>query len=162
LVVWLPPKMSFLLPAPPAVRPLPVQFRQPIGHEREWNPSERRHLRRGARLQKTLSWLVRELQLEQPRLPSASLKDDPASVAILARQLLKVSPTAQKEWSTPSIAFDEWRASLEHVGIVVFLFSLGKDSFRGFSLPDDFAPVIAVNTAASTQIKNVSQCHSDD
>jgi Zn-dependent peptidase ImmA (M78 family)/transcriptional regulator with XRE-family HTH domain len=141
------PLATFLLPAPPAARPLSVQFRQPTGHERELNPSERRHLRRGARLQETLSWLVRELQLEPPRLPSASLNGDPASVPGLARQLLKVSPTTQKEWSTPSIAFDEWRAALERIGIIVFLFSLGKDSCRGFSLPDDFAPVIAVNTA---------------
>ena len=39
------------------------------------------------------------------------------------------------------------RAALEDTGHLVFLFSLGKDSCRGFSLWDDFAPVVAVNTA---------------
>jgi transcriptional regulator with XRE-family HTH domain len=34
------PLATFLLPAPPAARPLSVQFRQPTGHERELNPSE--------------------------------------------------------------------------------------------------------------------------
>ncbi|MFZ0800114.1 MAG: ImmA/IrrE family metallo-endopeptidase [Terriglobales bacterium] len=45
------------------------------------------------------------------------------------------------------MAFDEWRTALERTGQLVFLFSLGKDSCRGFSLWDDFAPVVAVNTA---------------
>jgi Zn-dependent peptidase ImmA (M78 family) len=55
--------------------------------------------------------------------------------------------TEQKRWATATIAFDEWRSALERAGHLVFLFSLGKDSCRGFSLWDDFAPVVAVNTA---------------
>lgn len=141
------PFAALLLPAPPQSRPLSVEFRHPIGDQRELNPSERRHLRRAARFQEVLSWLARELEIERPRTPSATVDDDPVLVANVTRDVLRISTTNQKAWATPSVAFDEWRAALERTGHLVFLFSLGKDSCRGFSLWDDFAPVVAVNTA---------------
>jgi Zn-dependent peptidase ImmA (M78 family)/DNA-binding XRE family transcriptional regulator len=141
------PFATLLLPAPPEGRPLPVEFRHPIGGERELNPNERRYLRRAARFQEVLSWLARELGIERPRTPLASLDDDPVSVARVARDVLGIAADDQEEWASPSAAFDEWRMALERSGHLVFLFSLGKESSRGFSLWDDFAPVVAVNTA---------------
>jgi Zn-dependent peptidase ImmA (M78 family)/transcriptional regulator with XRE-family HTH domain len=141
------PFAALLLPAPPENRPLAVEFRHPVGDQRDLNPSERRHLRRAARFQEVLSWLARELGIEGPQTPSASLDDDPVLVAGLARNALKITASEQREWTSPSVAFDAWRAALERAGHLVFLLSLGKDSCRGFSLWDDFAPVIAVNTA---------------
>src|ERR1019366_9338125 len=141
------PFAALLLPAPPERRPLPVEFRHPIGDQRELNPSERRHLRRAARFQEILSWLAGELEIEKPQTPSATVDDDPAVVASVIRDVLRLPTNQQKGWATPSVAFDEWRAALEHAGHLVFLFSLGKDSCSGFSLWDDSAPVVAVNTA---------------
>lgn len=141
------PFAALLLPGPPESRPLAVEFRHPIGDERELNPWERRYLRRAARLQEVLSWLASELKLEGPQTPSATVEDDPVNVASITRNILRISTTDQKEWASPSIAFDEWRSALERSGHLVFLFSLGKDSCRGFSLWDDSAPVVAVNTA---------------
>lgn len=141
------PFAALLLPAPPKSRPLPVEFRHPIEDQRQLNPSERRHLRRAARLQEVLSWLARELEIEKPRTPSATVADDPVLVASVTRDVLRISTTDQKGWATPSVAFKEWRAALERTGHLIFLFSLGKDSCRGFSIWDDFAPVVAVNTA---------------
>ena len=141
------PFAALLLPAPPESRRLSVEFRHPIGDQRELNPNERRHLRRAARFQELLSWLARELEIGSPRTPVASVDDDPVSVARVARDVLGITTTVQKRWASPSAAFDEWRTALERTGHLVFLFSLGKDSCRGFSLWDDLAPVVAVNTA---------------
>ena len=111
------------------------------------NPDERRYLRRAARFQEILSWLAKELELDQPRTPSATVNDDPVEVAGAARGLFEISATDRKRWATPAVAFDEWRAALEATGHLVFLFSIGKDSCRGFSLWDESSPVIAVNTS---------------
>jgi Zn-dependent peptidase ImmA (M78 family) len=75
------------------------------------------------------------------------VKDNPALVASEARDILHISSAQQKRWTSASMAFDEWRAALERAGHLVFLFSLGKDSCRGFSLWDDLAPVVAINSA---------------
>jgi Zn-dependent peptidase ImmA (M78 family) len=141
------PFAALLLPAPPESRRLIVDFRHPIGDRRELNPNERRYLRRAARFQEVLSWLARELEIERPKTASATVNDDPSLLANATRNVLGTSMADQKGWATPSLAFDEWRAALERTGHLVFLFSLGKDSCRGFSLWDDFAPVVAVNTA---------------
>jgi Zn-dependent peptidase ImmA (M78 family)/DNA-binding XRE family transcriptional regulator len=141
------PLAAFLLPEPPDSRPLAVEFRHPARDERELNPSERRHIRRAARFQEIFSWLERELEIERPRTPSASVNDDPVSVASAARDVLGISATDQRRWATPSAAFDAWRAALEGTGHLVFLFSMGNDACSGFSLWDEFAPVVAINTA---------------
>jgi Zn-dependent peptidase ImmA (M78 family) len=139
------PLAALLLPKPPKPRPLSVEFRHPIDGRREPNPVERRHLRRAARFQELISWISTELAAEKPKTPSASIDDDPASVATKVRELLKIKN--QRAWASSSAAFDEWRAVLEETGHLVFLFSLGKDSCRGFSLWNDLAPIIAINTA---------------
>jgi Zn-dependent peptidase ImmA (M78 family)/DNA-binding XRE family transcriptional regulator len=141
------PFASLLLPAAPEKRPLPVKFRHSAAQRRTLNPSERRYLRRAARFQEVLGWLARELEIEMPRTPLASLNDDPVSVAAQVRRVLAITTASQKDWSTPSVAFDRWRARLEASGHLVFLFSLGSDSSQGFSLWNDFAPVVAVNSA---------------
>ena len=141
------PFAALLLPAAPEKRPLPVEFRHSAAQRRALNPSERRYLRRAARFQEVLGWLVRELEIEMPRTPLASLNDDPVSIAAQVRRVLAITTASQKNWSTPSVAFDGWRASLEASGHLVFLFSLGSDSSQGFSLWNDFAPVVAVNSA---------------
>lgn len=153
------PLASFLLPAPPPSRPLPVEFRKPIGQQRELNPNERRHVRRAARLQEILSWVATELGMTLSKTPSASLSESPVSVAKRARDLLDISNASQMAWSSSSSAFDNWRAALESTGHIVFLFSLGKDSCRGFSIWDDYAPVLAINTAWNEEARIFTLFH---
>lgn len=139
----------FLLPAPPAGEALSVRFRHPLGtrEARELNPTERRYLRRARRLQEAESWLVGELRWERARVPELSLNAGVESAAMAVRDLLGVTIDAQQAWPSASVAFDEWRAALEALGVVVMQFALGQNSCRGFSLWDERAPVIAVNTA---------------
>lgn len=116
------PFAALLLPAPPESRRLAVEFRHPIGDQRELNPSERRHLRRAYRFQEILSWLVQELEIDKPETPSATVGDDPVLVASRTRDVLGISMTDQQGWATPSVAFDQWRAALERTGHLVFFF----------------------------------------
>jgi Zn-dependent peptidase ImmA (M78 family)/DNA-binding XRE family transcriptional regulator len=138
---------ALLLPRPPRSQPLVVEFRHSLDDRQELNPNERRYLRRAKRFQETLSWLSKELELPRPTIPSASLAAEPGSIASSVRSLLGISTKDQRDWSSPSSAFHKWRSALERVGIIVFLFPVGKASCTGFSLWDDFAPIVAVNTA---------------
>lgn len=141
------PLASLLLPEPPQSRSLAVDFRHPADYQRSLKPEERRSLRRAARLQEVLSWLVKELDLNTPEMATASTSDDPITVAGRIREAVGISVSRQKQWNTTSDAFDGWRSAFEHAGYLVFLVSIGKESVNGFSLWDQVAPVVAVNTA---------------
>jgi len=141
------PFATLFLPRPPQ-RPRPsVDFRHPSDVQRSLNANERRYLRRAARLQDSLAWLSGEMRIPGPSTPAASIDQNPATVAAEIRSHLGISTQQQKRWATTSQAFDNWRVALEQTGYLVFLFSLGKNSCSGFSIWNDSAPVIAVNTA---------------
>jgi len=139
---------TFLLPAPPEIEPLAVQFRHPPdAHRTVASPEERRYLREAARLQNVIKWLMDELGETAPKLLEYSLTSDVEQVGQSARQRLRpLLPSTLSEWQSHAQAFDAWRTALEASGVLVFLFPLGKESARGFSL-SDHAPLIAVNTA---------------
>lgn len=83
-----------------------------------------------------------------PRHAEYSLTTDVEQAAQYARQKLRpLLPTTLGDWRTHAQAFDAWRTALEASGVLVFLFPLGRDAARGFSLWNDHAPLIAANTA---------------
>jgi len=153
------PLASLLLPKPPASRPLPVKFRKPIGQQRDLTPNERRYLRRAARLQEILSWVANELHVPVSPAPAASLSESAATVAKRAREMLEIRDSSQIAWPSSSSAFDHWRAALESRDHIVFMFSLGKDACRGFSIWDERAPVIAINTAWNEEARIFTLMH---
>ena len=154
------PLASFLLPAPPvSVRPA-VEFRSPPGTQRRaLNPAERRYLREAARLQHFLSWVSKELGESPVALKRETTNSGVDDAAARARELLGVTKAQQYEWHSPSAAFAAWRQAVEESGVLVFLFSLGAESCRGFSLWDDFAPLIAVNTFWLPSARNFTLFH---
>ena len=91
-------------------------------------------------------WLSAELHRTPAarRFVTSELRDDPADAAARWRDLLRITVDQQRGWRSPSAAFDEWRAALERHSIEVFLFPLGSESCRGFSLWNDRVPVIAM------------------
>ncbi|MGA9390876.1 MAG: ImmA/IrrE family metallo-endopeptidase [Candidatus Sulfotelmatobacter sp.] len=106
-----------------------------------------------------MSWICRGLEFEPAQTPLASASDDPAAVATAIRGVLKVTPSEQREWESSAMAFDRWRESLERSGHLVFLLSLGKGSSQGFSLWDEFAPLVAVNTAWNESARIFTMFH---
>lgn len=109
------------------------------------------------RYQRFQDW-YRDYAVEQgaerlPFLGSASVRDDPRAVAARVRELLnlaEISATAPQQWR------HDLSRALEGAGLLVMMSgvvgvntrrALSSDEFRGFSLYDDIAPLIFVNTA---------------
>jgi Zn-dependent peptidase ImmA (M78 family)/transcriptional regulator with XRE-family HTH domain len=65
------------------------------------------------------------------------------------RRTLGVPLTTQQSWANPEEAFNEWRARLESVGIIVFKRSFKQMSISGFCLPHETVPVIVVNNGTT-------------
>jgi len=150
---------TFLLPEPPASGGVPIQFRNPLGDPgRSLNTVERRYVRRARRLQEAHAWLLRELDYDGPNIPAETLSASPTDVAQTVRAHLGVTHE-QQTWKVASPAFDDWRDSVERLGIVVLLFPMGEDSCRGFSLWDDTAPLVAVNTAWKDEARLLTLFH---
>lgn len=138
---------TFLLPEPPDSTGLSIHFRHPLGGPaRPLNPVERRYVRRATRIQTAHAWLHRELGHGSPKLPAVDLGSPSINAAGTMRALLGVTIDQQRGWRTASLAFDEWRQSVERLGVLVFLFPMGDSACRGFSLWDDSAPLVAINT----------------
>lgn len=97
-------------------------------------------------MQGVTAWLAREagevpLELSRVRRTTA-----PERAAGTVRETLGIALEEQIGWKSTSQALHGWPAALDRSGIVVLLLSMGKDGARGFSMWDDFAPLIAVNT----------------
>ena len=142
------PAATFLLSEPPEADPVAIKFRRPPNVERvELNADERRHIREAARVQDTVSWLLQEMGEPPASMPTVELSAAPERVAEAARQHLEVSLDTQLQiWKTESQAQAGWRDALEASGVSVLMLRLGEKSCRGFSVWDDFVPLLAVNT----------------
>jgi Zn-dependent peptidase ImmA (M78 family) len=155
------PVATFLLPQPPE-RSLPsVEFRSTPngGPGRELYPIELRRLREAARLQRILSWIHRELNLPPIQLPHLRTTSDPVVAAAETRRRLRVTIEDQRSWTSSHRALGAWRAALEESGVFVFMLSMTEDACRGFSLWDDYAPLIAVHTALTPEARAFTLFH---
>ena len=141
------PRAMFFLPEAPEADSLPAGLRRPAGEratdQRELTFDERIHVRRARYLQEFLATLVED----NPVLPVADSRDDAGEVAVGLRRWTGVSTDQRRSWSDAARAFRGWREAIEAKGVTVLALPLGKQSIRGFALPDERAPVIAVNTA---------------
>ena len=141
------PSAFFLLPKIPDLPKTVVTFRHPPGAERRsLTPQERQRIREAQRLQRGLSWMLKELGWSAPDIPKADVRRTPEEIAQTIRTRLGIDPSAQVGWRNAYEALQVWRDALERSGVVVLLLSLGARSTRGFSLHDKYAPVIAANT----------------
>jgi Zn-dependent peptidase ImmA (M78 family) len=151
----------FLLPSPPKDEQAHVQFRHPIGAQRSraLTADERRFLRRAKRLQDAQAWLVTELERVRPDLPRIPQSEKADVIARTWRERLGITVAAQRAWRSPSVAFDAWRSVVEATGVTVVQFSMGSESCRGFSLWDEWAPLIAINTAWADEARSFTLFH---
>lgn len=142
------PFSAFLLPHPPTSSGPAVRFRSSIAaNARELNPEERRRIREATRLQEVISWLMRQMQMPAPDLPSFVTKNTANDAAQAIRAKLDVSLETQLSWSSAGEALSAWRESVEGLGVIVLMLPMGEESCRGFSIWNDVAPLIAINTA---------------
>jgi Zn-dependent peptidase ImmA (M78 family) len=154
------PEASFFLPKVPVVSQRAVEFRHPIDSPRtEPSPEELIHLREASRLQKALSWVLKEMDSSQLDLPRTDISADAEETATDTRRRLGTSAASQLSWPSSAEAMREWRGALERTGILVFLLPMGKGACRGFSLWDARAPLIAVNTWWNNEARAFSLFH---
>ena len=139
------PSALFFAPRVPEASPLPAMRRAAGQATRKLSAQERLWMRRAVRLQKLLSFLCgrRGPQVDLPRFDG-----EPAEQAgERLRRWLGVSHGLSVSWDSNAEAWRWWRERLERRGVFVFALELGRDGVRGFSVWDEAAPVVAVNTA---------------
>ena len=154
------PLATFLLPRPPRQAKPALRFRAPPGStRRDLNPSERLRVREAARLQRVLSWMAGELHLPPPGIPRLRPTGSAEKHASEARARIQASARDRSQWRSSHAAFQAWRTGVQGSGIFVLTVPLGPDACRGFSLWDDRAPVIAVNTAWSAEARSFTLFH---
>jgi Zn-dependent peptidase ImmA (M78 family)/transcriptional regulator with XRE-family HTH domain len=141
------PLAVFLLPQPPASVVQQVSFRHPLGEERnKLTPKELFNIREAARLQRGAAWILLELGDNPASLTKVSANGNHEQIAAEQRLRIGISVATQIEWDSYSEAFRAWRHALQENNVLVFTLPMGQSSVRGFSLWDDRAPLIAINT----------------
>jgi transcriptional regulator with XRE-family HTH domain len=154
------PFAFFLLPRAPETRTAPIQFRHPPNSTRDvLNAVEQTHIREAGRLQRLLSWLRAQTGTSVPYLPKPRADESSESVATKTRAALGFDAETQADWPGASEAFAESRRLVQAHGVFVFLFRMGKDSIRGFSLWDEHAPLIAINTWWRVEARTFTLMH---
>lgn len=142
------PSALFFLPKPPTEAGMPVSLRSaPALGNHKLGPEEARQIRWARRLQELTSWVLRDEGSPEVRPIRYRPSQDPVKVALVERSQSGISTTEQLAWKSPSEGFRSWRDHLEDRGVLVMQLTMGKNNIRGFGVWDDYAPLVAVNTA---------------
>lgn len=143
------PSALFFLPSPPHEEAIPAAFRSAPGlQDHRLTRTEIQEIRWARRVQALTSWIRRIGEESSVELPSHQVDTDATTAGERERDRSNITFAEQLQWQSASEAFRLWRSYLEGTRrLLVFQLSLGKDGVRGFSIWDDFAPLIAVNTA---------------
>lgn len=156
------PASIYFLETPPADNPVVKAFRHPPGKTgaRELLDVELRGIQTAERLQRVARW-TRE-QLDSEPIPIPGQADSPnrlGKTLTRARRFLDWRVQDQFASSSPTVAARLLRSRLEAAGILVLQLPMSPIGCRGFSLLDDLAPVIAVNSAYTTEARIFSYIH---
>ena len=140
-------RATLLLPGPPRTAIPSIEFRHSPREKRtSLNPVELQYIRETSRIQRILAWMLREMDAGPLALPKVQINQDPGKAASESRSRINLNIGDQIRWRSSWAALHRWREVLESSGILIFSLPLGETSCRGFSLWDDYAPAIAVNT----------------
>ena len=142
------PSALFFLPEPPLEAGMPISLRSaPALGNHKLGPEEARQIRWARRLQELTSWVLRDEGSPEVHLGRYRPSQGLVKVAMAERSNSGVSISEQLAWTNPAQAFRSWRRCLEGQGLLALQLTMGKKSIRGFGAWDDFAPLVAVNTA---------------
>ena len=155
------PAAVFFLADPPISSGMPPSLRQGRGRDsRDLNIKERQQVRRARRLQRLISWILQEQDATAADIPLVrALEQSPEDAGQVLRRWVSVSLAKQLDWNSLKEALDEWRRKLEDLGVLVMQLRLGSGEFRGFSVFDEFAPIMAINTADNQQARVFTLFH---
>lgn len=154
------PAAIYFLVSPPADDTIIRAFRNPPGvsGERVLTDAELRAIQMAERLQRIGRW-IREQRgddaIAVPRYTGGELNTGLKA----ARRFLDWSVDEQVDAPSATQVAKLLRERLERVGILVLQFPMKPAGCRGFSLDDDLAPVIAINSAYTTEARIFSYMH---
>ena len=147
------PTTAFYLSEPPEEPELPHDYRRIDRiEELEYSSGLLLELRKARYRREIAIELLEEMNADiQVLEETASVVDDPDSLASRARGLLNVTTEEQFDWQDEYEALREWKNAVEALGVLVF--QTGKYShipvkeFRGVSIAEYPLPVILINSA---------------
>jgi len=155
------PSAIFFLPEPPKTHLGNVEFRHHPNYDRnDLNYKEATYLRSTNRLKELISWTHKQEGNDKHKFPKISIEYDPEEISSHIIKLLNIDYKSLFDLESPSKALKFWRTELERNRVYTFLYPIGEDSVRGFSLYDDYSPVIAINTTGwNTESRIFSMFH---
>ena len=151
-------KVVFYMKSPPVVQGPAAELRTARGaRARPLGPDERVRVREAMSLQALVSWLSQDApEYTLPRVEPLSGVDHAANLVL---EWLLVEPPDRDSWRDDRQAYRAWKARLEDHGLLVMELQLGKEGVRGFSVFDQYTPLIAVNTAEPTSARSFTLMH---
>ena len=155
------PAAIFFMDTPPESMESTVAMRFALGAaDRTRSPAERLAIRDSFRVGKFIGSLWEDLGFSSEDIPTASTNEDAEQVAKKMRMdYLKVSIEEQLSLGSAAKAFRYWRGLIERKGILVFLYSLGENSARGFSIATESPPIIGVSTTWHPSVRVFTLFH---
>jgi Zn-dependent peptidase ImmA (M78 family) len=153
------PESFFFLPAPPASARSTARFRSHAGKAGRPEPDDLKAIKVAQNLQIVVRWLSERMVLA-PTIPRAGLGDQPEIVAKSLRVWLgwtEADQLARLDNKDYHVA-RALRENIEDRGVSVLNLTLSV-RFRGFSLPDAVAPVVAISTRDDTRARIFSYVH---
>ena len=155
------PASVFFMDTPPVSTESVVSMRFALGATgRSRSPEERQAIRDSSRVRRFVGSLWEDLGRGLKGIPSASTNEDPEHIARWMRtDYFNVPIEEQLSWSSPADAFRRWRALIERLDVLVFLYPLGEHSARGFSFVTEPPPVIGVSTTWHASVRVYTLFH---
>jgi Zn-dependent peptidase ImmA (M78 family) len=148
----------FLLPSPPTPSSTTTRFRSAVTGSSQTPSTELRAIRQAGGIQKLTRWASENVGLTVTPLPRPS--DDAIAYANEMRAFIPWTLQNQVNATSKSAAFKALRSHIETLGIAVLYLDAGLNNCRGFSLPDDIAPLIVLNSAYSlASLKSFTLVH---
>jgi Zn-dependent peptidase ImmA (M78 family)/transcriptional regulator with XRE-family HTH domain len=155
------PLAAFFLPYPPEELSFPHDFRTlPDENVIPLSPKTRLAMRQARRLQSIFSELKEDVDHDfHDRVGRAKLSDDPEALAYKVREALGTSLAEQLSWKKETDALEQWKKSVESLGILVFQMSMPLEDARAFSFTDGGLPIIVLNTKDAMKARIFSLFH---
>jgi Zn-dependent peptidase ImmA (M78 family)/transcriptional regulator with XRE-family HTH domain len=154
------PTAFFFRREPPLSTQPTVHLRAPTGYARRpVTPHERQAIAQAQGLQNLMRWLLVRRGASPVPVNGSSTQDSPEDAASRFRDRLGVSVDSQRSWSDAAAALRAWRRIAENAGIIVLQLELGRAGIRGFTIANEFAPIVAVNSSFSVQARIFSLLH---
>lgn len=156
------PLSVFFLSQPPRIPPLASEYRRLSGVEPgQESPQLRFALRQMLTRRENAINLLGELGQPVPEFRlRARLDEPPGEVGNRLREALAIDLDAQFAWPNVWRAWSNWRAAVERIGVLVFLFSrVELDEVRGLALLPTPMPVAAVNSKERPDARSYTMLH---